>query len=184
MSLREFINKKYRSINRTSPCSGVLTNFGYFDSCEISTSMFAQNNHRFFNIGGTLTIFLTLFVCMLWIMISYFIIYYQAYNTSYPPPISSMVLPMLCVFFLGLVVGSLFANNYTAALDCLFFCYLMERKNMIEGQEQRPEQQLRIKETLDKCYYRTEEEKKGEALYVYEQMDEYTLDLTYVTRKE
>ena len=26
--------------------------------------MFAQNNHRFFNIGGTVTIFMTLFVCI------------------------------------------------------------------------------------------------------------------------
>ena len=145
MNLRQFINKKYMTINRNCPSAGVLTNFGYFDSCEISALMFTQNNHRFFNIGGTLTIFLTLFICMFWVMISYFVIYFGYYNTSYPPPISSMVLPMLCIFFIGLVVGSLFANSYTAALDCLFFCYLMERKNMVEGQEPRSDQDLGIK---------------------------------------
>ena len=44
-----------------------------------------------------------------------------------------MVLPMFSVFLIGLVIGSLFANVYTAAVDCLLFGYLMERKNMIEG---------------------------------------------------
>ena len=122
----------------------------------MSTSVFAQNNHRFFNIGGTITIFLTLFVCMLWVMITYFVIYFGAYNQSYPPPISSMILPMFAIFVIGLVVGSLLANLYTAAIDCLLFCYLMERKSMIEGVEPRAEHDLRIKETLDSCYYKTE----------------------------
>jgi hypothetical protein len=68
-----------------------------------------------------------------------------------------MVLPILCVFFLGLVVGSLYSNIFTAAIDCLLFCYLMEKKNMIEGEEQepRPQDDLKIKQILDKCFYQT-----------------------------
>ena len=42
-----------------------------------------------------------------------------------------MALPMFSVFLIGLVIGSLFANLFTGAIDCLLFCYLMERKNMI-----------------------------------------------------
>ena len=74
--LRECINQRYRQINRGGPSSAGLTNFPYFDSCEISATVFAHNNYRFFNIGGTITIFLTLFVCIFWVMITYFIIYY------------------------------------------------------------------------------------------------------------
>lgn len=74
--IRECINQRYRQINRGGPSSAGLTNFPYFESCEISATVFAQNNYRFFNIGGTITIFLTLFVCIFWVMITYFIIYY------------------------------------------------------------------------------------------------------------
>lgn len=57
----------------------------------MATEMFALNRHRFFNIGGTLTIFLTLFVCMLWVIITFFIMYSEIYTKSFPAPISSIV---------------------------------------------------------------------------------------------
>ena len=55
----------------------------------------------------------------------YFIVYFTDYNTQYPPAISSVVLPVFCVFVIGLVVGSLFTNIFSASVDCLLFCYLV-----------------------------------------------------------
>lgn len=56
---------------------------------------------------------------------------------------------------------------------------------MIEGEEQepRPQDDLKIKQILDKCFYRTEEEKKGQNVYVYEEVNENTLELTYVSKR-
>ena len=135
MGLREFLVRRYTKINRNSPSSAMLTNLSYFESCQMATETFSMNRHRFFNIGGTLTIFLTLFVCMLWVIITFFIMYAEVYNTSFPPPITSMILPIFAVFLIGLVIGSLFANLFTAAMDCLLFCYLMERKSLENGGE-------------------------------------------------
>jgi len=91
------------------------------------------NNHRFFNIGGTLTIFLTLFVCILWVIVIYFILYFEVMVKQFPPIISSLVLPVFCVFIIGLVIGSLFSNIYSSSLDTLLYCYLTEKKSLLDG---------------------------------------------------
>lgn len=64
----------------------------------------------------------------------YFIVYFVDIEKQYPPVINSVVLPVFCVFVIGLVVGSLFTNLFTASVDCLLFCYLMERKSMEGGE--------------------------------------------------
>ena len=95
-----------------------------------------------------------------------------------------MVLPIFVVFLIGLVVGSLFANLFTAPIDCLLFCYLMERKSLANGQPiERGQNELDIKEVLDNLYLRGEDEISGEVVYVYEEVNENTLDLTYITKK-
>ncbi len=38
---------------------------------------------------------------------------------------------MICVFLSSLVVGSIFSNMYTSAVDCLIFCYLLEKKKNV-----------------------------------------------------
>lgn len=90
----------------------------------MSHETFSLNHHRFFNIGGTVQIFTTLYTVMLWVMIFFFIIYYGVYNQTFPPPISSLNLPILSVFLMAIVIGSLYSNIFAASIDCLIFCYL------------------------------------------------------------
>lgn len=45
------------------------------------------NNYRFFNIGGTLTIFMTLFVCIMWLLVIYFVLFFEVINKQFPPVI-------------------------------------------------------------------------------------------------
>jgi fucose permease len=63
----------------------------------------------------------------------YFISYYAVLNQQFPPLITSVVLPVFCVFIIGLIIGCMFSNVYTAAVDSLLYCYLMERKSISEG---------------------------------------------------
>ena len=127
-SFKACVQSIYFATNRCSPAAAVITNTNFIESCQRSAKAFALNNHRFYNIGGTLTIFLTLFCCIFWILISFIIMDATIYNTVYPPPVSSLALPLFAVFLMGLVIGSLFANLFTSALDCLLFCYLMEKE--------------------------------------------------------
>ncbi len=92
---------------------------------------FAYHNYKFFNLGGTLTILLTLFNCLVFLIINYVILYTQVYSITSPPPITSLGLPMLIVFFISITLGSMQANMYTAALDCLIFCFLLEKKSNV-----------------------------------------------------
>lgn len=65
----------------------------------------------------------------------YFIVFYTVLDKPFPPVITSVVLPVFCVFIIGLVVGCLFANIFTSSVDCLLYCYLVERKSLAEGAE-------------------------------------------------
>ena len=38
---------------------------------------------------------------------------------------------MFCVFLVALIVGSIFSNLYTSALDCMVFCFLLEKTNNV-----------------------------------------------------
>ena len=106
---------------------------------------------------------------MLWIIITFFIIYSTVYIKTFPSDISSMIIPIFAIFLIGLVIGSLFSNLFTAAIDCILFCYLMERKNLGEGDQiERVQNELEIKKVLDDCYYRSDDEINGDVIYVYE----------------
>jgi hypothetical protein len=94
---------------------------------------FAENKHRFFNVGGNLTLFLTLFSTLLWIFINYVALYYNLFNVSYPPAISSLVLPVVLSAFIGVLIGQILSNIFTVSIDCLLFCFLVEKKNGVEA---------------------------------------------------
>jgi hypothetical protein len=87
------------------------------------------NKHRFFNIGGNLTLFLTLFSTLLWIFINYLALYYNLFTISYPPSVSSITLPIVLSGFIGVLVGQIMSNIFTVSIDCLLFCFLIEKKN-------------------------------------------------------
>lgn len=81
------------------------------------------------------------------------------------------MLPVFCVFIIALVIGSLFANIFTASLDCLLFCYLIERKSLAEGESlERGADELPIKTFLDEWFYRMAEQNKDE-IFIYEEKD-------------
>lgn len=63
----------------------------------------------------------------------YFVVYFSVLDKQFPPLITSVVLPVFCVFAIGLVIGSLLTNIFTSALDCLLFCYLIESRSVDEG---------------------------------------------------
>lgn len=50
------------------------------------------------------------------------------YTKSTPlPTITSLGLPVGCVVGVAVVVGALCSNMYSAAIDCLLFCWLLEK---------------------------------------------------------
>lgn len=129
------INKIYCKINRNASATGVLTNHTFIESCEIGAVTFAENNHKFFNIGGSLTLFLTLFSTLIWIFINYIALYYNVYDKTYPPQVSSLALPILFSACMGIVIGQIMSNIFTASIDCLLFCFLLEKKHGVEYSE-------------------------------------------------
>lgn len=131
--IRACFNSLYCRINPSAAASSPLTNHPFKESCQISAVTFAYQNHKFFNLGGTLTILLTLFNCLIWVILCYIIIYSSVYSTTTPPPITSMGMPMLCVFLCSLVTGSMLANMYTTSLDCLIFCFILEKRNNVQN---------------------------------------------------
>ena len=40
---------------------------------------------------------------------------------------------MLIIFLISIILGAIQANMYTAALDCLIFCFLLEKKSNVEN---------------------------------------------------
>lgn len=114
-------------MNRCCPVSGTLTNNAYIESCELAAVTFAERRHRFFNIGGSLTLFISLFTALLTLAINYFAIYYQNYNV-FPSKISSLNLQIVQAIFLGLAIGHIFSNIFGTSVDALLFCFLMEKK--------------------------------------------------------
>jgi hypothetical protein len=131
-SFRKFISKIYCKINRGSTSSGALTNQDYTEGCEIAAVTFAENKHKFFNIGGSLALYLTLFSVLTFVFINYLALYNTIFLSSNPAPISSLSLPVILSVSLGVVVGQLMTNLFTASLDCLLFCFLLEKKNGVE----------------------------------------------------
>lgn len=73
------ITRLYLKMNRNSPSSGVLTNQAFLESCQISAVTLSEKKHKFFNIGGTITIYLTLFSTLTFISINYLALYYSKF---------------------------------------------------------------------------------------------------------
>jgi hypothetical protein len=128
-SLRTCFNRFYCRVNRTGFAAAVLTNQTFVDSCEMSAVAFAQNKHAFFNVGGSLDLFLTLFSILLFVFVNYLIVYERVFTSNYPSSISGMGLSMLLAASLGAVVGQILANMLSGPIDCLLFCFLIEKKN-------------------------------------------------------
>ena len=80
-----------------------------------------------------MAILLSLYNCLIFLIINYVILYTQVYSTTSPPPITSLGLTMLIIFLISIILGAIQANMYTAALDCLIFCFLLEKKSNVEN---------------------------------------------------
>lgn len=48
-------------------------------------------------------------------------------------PISSLKLPIILAGFLGMMIGLIMSNIFSASVDCLLFCFLLERKKGVES---------------------------------------------------
>ena len=131
-SIRNCINRMYCRINRTAFASGGRTNHTYIESCEMAAVTFSTQQHKFFNIGGNLTVFLTLFSTLLFIFVNYLVVYETIFISSYPSKLSTIGPSILLSAGLGVVIGQIMCNLFTASLDCLLFCYLLEKKNGVD----------------------------------------------------
>ena len=117
------MTKLYIKINRGSPVAATLTNNNFIESCELAAVTFSERKHRFFNIGGIVTIFLSMFVTLITLFINYLVIYYQNYDV-FPARVSSMQLQVVLALFLGLAIGQILGNIFGTTLDTLLFCFL------------------------------------------------------------
>ena len=84
---------------------------------------FSDRKHRFFNIGGILTLFLSLFVTLTLLFINYIVLYYQNYDV-FPARVSSLQLQVVLAIFLGLSIGQILGNIFGTSIDTLLFCFL------------------------------------------------------------
>lgn len=121
--------------------------------------VFASNKHKFFNIGGSVSLYLSLFSILIFVFINYLTLYNRIFLSSSPAPISSLSLPVVLSVSLGVVVGQLMANIFTASVDCLLFCFLLEKKNGIEFSTND------IKKHLEDAYNKEEEVEEVKEMY-------------------
>jgi uncharacterized protein YacL len=120
------VTKIYIKINRGSPVAATLTNNSFIESCELAAVTFSDKKHRFFNIGGSLTLFLSLFITLVTLFINYLVLYYQNYDV-FPARVSSLQLQVVLAIFLGLTIGMLLGNLFGTSVDALLFCFLREK---------------------------------------------------------
>lgn len=125
--LRQALVKLYVKMNRSSVVAQALTNNSYIESSELAAVTFSERSHRFFNVGGALTIFLTLFTSSLILLINYIPLYYQNFGV-FPSKISSLSLQLLLAVSLGLGISTLISGLLGTSVDALLFCFLMEKK--------------------------------------------------------
>lgn len=111
--------------------AGALTNNTYIESCELASVNFAENHHRFFNVGGSLTLFLNLFSALTFLTVNYLSLYYQNYNV-FPAKVSSLSLQVILAIALGLCVGQSMSNIFGTTADTVLFCFLMEKRGGVE----------------------------------------------------
>ena len=123
---RQMITKLYIKVNRGYVVSGTLTNNNYVQSCEYASATFSERHHRFFNIGGTITIFITLFTTLTVLIINYFILYYQNFS-DFPAKVSSLSLQVTLAIFLGLTLGQTFSTIFSTSVDALLFGFLRQK---------------------------------------------------------
>ena len=89
---------------------------------------FSDRKHRFFNIGGTLTLFLSLFITLVILFINYLVMYYQNYDV-FPARVSSLQLQVVLAIFLGLAMGQILGNIFGTSVDALLFYFLKEKNS-------------------------------------------------------
>jgi uncharacterized membrane protein YwzB len=124
--IRQLSTKLYIKVNRGSPFAATLTNNNFIESCELAAVTFSDRKHRFFNIGGSLTLFLSLSITLTFLFINYLVLYYKNYDV-FPARVSSLQLQVVLSIFLGLAVGQLLSNIFGTAVDALLFCFLKEK---------------------------------------------------------
>ena len=129
--LRSLITKFYIKVNRGAAVAGALTNNNYVESCELASVNFSDNHHRFFNVGGSLTLFLNLFATLTFLTINYLALYYENYG-FFPAKVSSLSLQVVLAVALGLCVGQNLTNVFGTAADTILFCFLMEKRGGVE----------------------------------------------------
>ena len=59
-------------------------------------------------------------------------VYETIFISSYPSKLSTIGPSILLSAALGVVIGQIMCNLFTASLDCLLFCYLLEKKNGVD----------------------------------------------------
>jgi hypothetical protein len=106
-----------------------------------------------------LNLYLGLFSILTFVFINYLALYNNIFLSTNPSPISSLSLPVLLAVSLGIVVGQLLGNLYTAAVDCLLFCYLLEKKNGTEYSNNE------VKKVLEELYNKEEEVEEVTEMY-------------------
>lgn len=106
-----------------------------------------------------MNLYLGLFSILTFVFINYLALYNNIFLSTNPSPISSLSLPVLLAVSLGIVVGQLLGNLYTAAVDCLLFCYLLEKKNGTEYSNNE------VKKVLEELYNKEEEVEEVTEMY-------------------
>jgi hypothetical protein len=96
---------------------------------------------------------------LIFVFINYLALYNTIYLASNPAPISSLALPVILAVSLGVVLGQLMSNLFTASLDCLLFCFLLEKKNGVEYSTNE------IKKHLEELYNKEEEIEEVNEMY-------------------
>ena len=66
---------------------------------------------------------------MVSLVLSYFVLYFNIMNPYQIPIASSLIIPLIILFFFGLSVGSVIGNTFCYGLDTMILCTLKGVEN-------------------------------------------------------
>jgi len=109
------------AINGTNFCHSACTAFGLLTSNILRVTAF--------NVIATFVMFLgkvfisALTTCSCWIFMQYY--YFVGDRAT---ELSSPIFPLVIIFLLSWLIASMFMHIYTVSLECMFMCYLSDKK--------------------------------------------------------
>lgn len=102
----------------------VQKNTPFFQSNRLYSHAIKQKTRNLSGLGTHLSIFCTLFIVTVTLIVSYFVMYFLVEQTSQPPKISSLAVPLSIMLLLSLAVGSVFGSVLGYSTDSLIYYHV------------------------------------------------------------